>query len=777
MLFDLQLAFRNLQRHRGLAVATVTLVAAGAAVNTVLFAAMDGLLFKPLPFPDADRLVIVRKDIPLPGSRAVSDHRKPFEIARECPGFDAAEGYSQGSYESTVKAYESGVSVAQVTPGFFALLGQAPLVGRTFAPDDAGVAGSGIPPALLGERLWRDRFGGDPSVLGRYVDIEGTRVLVVGIMPRRFDFPRGANVWRPLTPLQLPGGHRVDVSPTVIARLRAGVALADARALLASLRIERLRDDLRPREALSLAFLLAGTLLLLVATWVQVAALQLARATGRVQQIGLCLALGATPWRVVRQLSTEGALLGFLALSGAWLLTAPLLAFFVRALPVEMTMGQHIGADVRSLAFAAAISLLGVVAFAVMPAVVVRRVDVSSACNSWRIGQRRPMRMRRWLLVAQLATTAALLYGAALTLHSFARVSDVNLGFRSEGLLAVDLPRDDFSSVPDLSTFFVRQRARFEEATERIAALPGITAVTGTVGRPIGGMKTRVDVALPNDDRKVVGYGTFALPGALSTLGITMVQGRGFNVGTLNSDQNAVVVSRNTVRALGVSESILECTLLVSGQAHRVIGVAEDVRWLRPDALPEPHVYRLMGGSLAPSEIVVRVSRASPAVIAAVQAAVQDTWRTASKPRVDVLDEELRRANAPYRSRAMLLGLVALASLALSLIGVYSAVAYTTRQEMRAYAVRIALGASPQRIVGQVIAASVAAASIALSIGLTVGAVIGRSASSFLFEVSGTDWAATLTAIALVETVTGVAAFLPAIRTARLSPAVALRDE
>src|SRR5688572_3206034 len=475
--FDLRLAGRAAMRQPLLTVAVVLPIAFAVAANTALFSIVDGLLFRPLPFANTDRLVVLK----LSESSTVGDTYSTYvnfirtlEQSPLLSGVAIAGARDPGAGEAFPASamVDLNLSPSPVSPGFFDLMGIPLAAGRDIGPADM-VDGKPLA-VILGHDIWLRLYGGDPSLVGRVVTMAGRSVEVLGIAPPGLTYPAGANVW-------VPAGPPVTKSSVrfwQLARLAPGVSVDQFRQQYPDVSAVPLREAFRPRDTESLVFLLGATALLLLAAWVQTGALMLARAVNRLSDAGVRIALGAGSSRLIRQYVFEGAVLAVLALSLAWLATPVLTKFLASQLPREMTVGQAITPDLRTLLFASAVSAVGALLLALTPIGMVRRTAPIVLLGGNSVGvTKRAERTRSSLLVAQIACSSLLLCVAGLAFHSFVRVTSIDLGFSPQGLWQFSIPSlpTGLSEAEEQAARTVR-RQEIDNAVQALTALPGVTA-------------------------------------------------------------------------------------------------------------------------------------------------------------------------------------------------------------------------------------------------------------------------------------------------------------
>ena len=408
LVHDVRIALRILRGHAAVTVAIVLTIGLAVAANAALFSVIDGLLFRPLPYRDPDRLVALR----LTPSALTSLTREQLQhvISRAATTPSLIDRIDAGPnllFDDAGPAIRDwSLRPADLSHNAFDVLGVYPVLGRPFVATDAAEAPFSV---LLGYEVWKTRFGSDPTVVGRRIEIPGTdpqdRWFVVGVMPPGFSFPDGANFWIPVYPFY--------ETPPVLpyARLASGVTVEALRAELTHVEVMPLREAVTPGGAKSLVLLLAATVLLLLLAWVQIAGLLVARATARTTEIGVRLALGASRWRLTRQFGVESALLIAMATVVAMTTAPAITSAIVRVLPPEITRGQHLDPDTRALAFTAVLSALGVIAFTLLPADMLRRVSPVVLLQGGAVGdvRIRATVVRHALFVGQLATASALI--------------------------------------------------------------------------------------------------------------------------------------------------------------------------------------------------------------------------------------------------------------------------------------------------------------------------------------------------------------------------------
>ena len=772
---DVRLSCRSMARVPGILAAIVLTIGLAVGANTALFSVFDGLLFRPLPYRDAARIVHMELDLSAWTSIRREARDRFLErvaatpsivertIANPATLFDPA---GAAAIDWELRAYS-------LSPSAFELLGVHPILGRAFVEEDRTARYA----VLLGHDLWRTRFGSDPTIVGRLIEIPSVapdeRWRVVGVMPPGFSFPDGANFW-------VSAYNEPQVAD--YARLATGVALEDVRAELPHLTITPVREHVRPDGAFALGLLVAATALMLIVAWVQVTALLFMRTTGRLAEIGVRLALGATRARLVRQFVVEGAVLAVLALGLAALTAPALTAWIVRALPVEMTMGQHLSPDVRTFTFAATLSAVGLVLLAVLPMDLIRRSSPQRLLRGGITGEPwvRATRVRTALFGGQLAIATALVYLTGLALQSFIRVADAPLGFEVSGLYAIRAPRGDDVFSGNSRARSKERRAAVNQTIESLRSLPGVKSVAGANAWPmrLDGLNAESLVSDADPDHSpLIGRRVSILPGYPAVLGVPLIAGdepTTAQLAQIESENGQWLALANQTLARHL-ESFGPAIGQIIGGRWRIVGVMPDVVLERPDRPVAPTLFFYLPPIAAVNSVLVRLEEGLTVERLGLASVLERTWQK-SAPRPFPVADAVRLATSEYRARTFLLGLVAILTIPLTMIGVTGALTFATKQRAREHAIELAMGADARRIRGRVVRQAMTAAGAASVMGLGLGVGVGRWMSTALFGVRAADPTAIVLSIALILLVAWGAAFIPAWRAGRLSPATVLRE-
>jgi putative ABC transport system permease protein len=799
---DLRYAARSFRNAPGFTATVVLVAALGVGVTTAAFSVTDHVLVRPLPFAEPDQLVRLWQ----------SEVRRGYSRSELSPAnYRDWRRLAAASFEETAVWRNLALNLSgtgdperldgcAVSASLFPLLGVQPLLGRGFAPEDDSAGAPGT--VVLGYRLWQDRFGGDPGVLGRRLALDGASYEVVGVMPRDFRFPtREVEFWTATRFPEQAYEDRTDTYLYAIARLRRGVTLDQARAELgvAAAQLERayplenahvgaavfrLRDEVAPQARLLLTALLAAAFCVLLIACTNLASLLLARALVRRQELAVRTALGAGRERLLRQLLTESGLLAVLggALGVAFAFAAtPLLA---RLVPTALPIAEAPGVDLRVLAFAALMTVAIAVGFGVAPAWrALRDVDAAGLRENARggVGGRRE-RLRGALVLAEVTLSVALLASTGLLIRALARVQAVEPGFRADGVLtlrtALPLPRYNETAT----------RHRFyADVLAGVRALPGVEGAAYTSFLPMvmrGGIwKVQLPGDAPQDDAKRASL-RFVTPGYFDTLGIPLRAGRDVTDGDRVDAPFVAVVSDSFAREHWPGQDPLGRRFRLAFFERTVVGVVGDVRVRGLERASEPQVYvpdqQVPDGgviSYAPKDLAVRTAGDPAALVPAIRRVVAQADPQQPISDVRTMADVLREETGARTVQARVLGAFAAAALLLAAVGIHGLLSFVVRSRAQEIGVRVALGARPRDVLLLVLRGVARLTAGGLGLGLLLASAGARALQSLLFGVSPYD-GATLGAAAAVAALTALSGgLLPALRALRVDPLRVMRAE
>ena len=805
---DIRYAFRTLLRERGFASMAVLSLAVGIGANTAIFSVVNGVLLRPLPYRDPERLYTIREVVPK------LTHLYPTLPVNFSHYYAWSKHWS--AVESIALIEPSGPNLtgvgepemlngARVSASIFRMLSVSPRLGRGFLDEEDPEGHSQV--AVISDSLWKRRFSGDPSIVGRKIMLDGRPHLVVGVLPPGFQFPGQTDLWiRPglgaKTEVFQPLGYSKDDLEEIngdynwaaIARLRPGVseqkALAELNVIQADISkripekmdlhavMSSLQEDIVGQSRRGLLVLLGAVGAVLLILCVNLANLSLARAAGRARESAIRTALGAGRAQLVRQTLTESLVLalagGILGIAlAAW--GVPLL---LGAAPLDLPRLGEVSLDGRVLGFAVLISLVTGVAFGILPALRSAGAHPQEALKSGSYTTtegRRGVRLRGVLVGVEAALSAVLLITAGLLMGSFVRLMHVDKGFDIERVLAVRvaMPSTKYAEK-------AQQTAFFDRLLEKTRPLPGVLSAGLVSALPLQG-EGWVDLATAEGDqrpmfeRPMVNV-RFVSPDYFKTLRIPFREGRPFD--DSQRGRKVVIVSQGTARRLWPGQSPLGRRMLHNETLEEVVGVTADVRSTSLDKDPVLIIYvpYWQRPRLA-AALLVRTAMDPRGIAAGVREAIRQVDADVPVPEMQTLQEVMLDSVAQRRFQMTLVMLFAGAALALAGFGIYGVVSYSVARRRMEMGIRMALGAGAAGLQRMVLWQGIRPVVAGLAAGIAGALAAGRILSSLLFQVSARD-PLIIGGVALVLlAVSVVAALAPARRATRVDPMIALRFE
>lgn len=811
---DLRHAWRRLVRRPAFAITSIATVALAIAATAAVGTIVHGVLLRPLPYPDAERLVVIEHDAPGLGVTG----------AGQAGAIDALYRSGSSTLEETGLYLVSGSAVsitdgdqpeqstyAVATPQTLAILGARALLGRTFIPDDAGEFR-----ILISHGLWERRYGGDSSIIGRNIEVNRRSMQVVGVMTPSFDFPAGAAIWFPLAP-DTVSAPLTRLYYSSVARLQRGVTAAEAERELATLlprlpervpsvtpaqlqesrlqpRVRGLREALTADVRSELVLLGVAVIVLLVIALVNLANLFLLQAEGVRREIAVSHALGARQGDVVRRFFTEGLIVaaigGFLALPIAAAGIATRFGFTADDIPRlrEVTVDWRLPVVIGVLALLIA-AILSACSFlrarsgnAIGDAV--RGGSRTTAGPSW-------TRVQRTLVGAQVALALALLASSALAGKSLWRLLQVDLHFDSRNTLVFDLP------LPFSPYRTYVEAVRFhDQLLDSLRAIPGVTAAEAAGQLPLrgtlGGMTEQLAVE-GSGKAPVSATVGFASPDYFAALSIPMLAGRAFQRTDLR-EAPAVILTRSLATALGIGTTVGARVRYATDNtelpSYEIVGIVEDQYGSAIAEGPLNVMYfpitMAAGDSLVPqtryiprggTSIVVRTLGDPLSMTATVRRVVQSLDPRLPLANVTTLEEMVATSTARARLVLALLGFAATTSLLLGMLGLYGVIAYSVAARHRDLGIRIAIGASPHSVMRSILGEGTVVTLLGSIAGIAMAVALGRVMATSLYGVSPFDPTVLALALLLTITVSVVATWIPARRAAAIDPVIALRAE
>lgn len=804
---DVRFGLRRLRRSPGFAVVVTVVLGLGIGATTVIYSALRAVVLEPLPYPEAERLVAIYEVTPEGWDFSTSQANFLDFRTRNRTLVDVA-AYAQESMSLGGEGEPQALNTAAVSGGLFALTGVTPVLGRTFLAEEDRPGGV-TNVVLLSEGLWRTRFGADPTILGRPVELSGTPYDVVGVLPARYAFPWRADIW---VPLAADAAYpRSDHRLAAIGRLRDGVtfdaAAADLNRIASDLaaeyppsnagwgvRLETFPDwligsTLRRR----MVVLLSAVSLLLLLACTNVSNLMVVRSTIRQREMGVRAALGASRARVARQLLTESLLLALLGGVAGLAVAYGGLALLRRLAPGGVPRLDQVALDGGVLWFVAVIAVSTGVIFGMVPVLHAARRDIHGVLRAGtRVDAAAGRRMRNVLVIGELALATMLLVGAGLLLDSFRRLDRVDTGYDTENVLAVPLtlagaryPTCEANSARancDSSSGDLARLRFVAEAVARLEAVPGVRAVGVTNITPLSGGSTSQPIDVegrvvrgPTD--QTAAAWRLVTSGFFRAAGIEILEGRNYDAIEDRGERRVMIVSAAAAKAWWPNQSAIGKRIGFGGNRTRlweVIGVAGDVRDTELESEPEPTVYPPFGGWWPYMTLVVRVA-GDPALMAgAVRSAIRDIDPALPVPVIRTLHAWRADAMASARFSTLLMTLFAGAALLLAVLGVYGVTMFSVSRRTREIGLRMALGARRAHVVGSVVLQGAVLAATGILLGSAGALAFSRFLQALLFGTTPVDarvYAAVAATLAVVAT---MACLLPAVRAARVDPKVAL---
>jgi putative ABC transport system permease protein len=800
MFQDLRFGLRMLLKNPGFTLVATLTLALGIGANTAIFSVVNALILRPLPYPDPERLVWVDyTSSKNTGGEILSAHFLNWREQNQ-----TLEGIAQ--FEPTTRTLTGAgeperVEVGQISASFFTTLGVQPLSpGRNFTAAEDKTGGERV--AILSHGLWQRRYNGDQDIVGKTITLNDSTFTVVGVTPENFRYFRPFDVWTPLAiDLERDRANGNTSSQSTVARLKPGIALEQARAELDTLlqRYESAKQEGKPRIDLQarlvplqrlllgetrrpILVLLGAVGLVLLIACANVANLLLARAATREKELAIRGALGAGRLRLVRQLLTE-CLLQAMAGSAAGLLLASWLTALLGSLSSTNTLGEMgrvaaITIDMRVLGFTLLITLVTGLLFGFLPALRFSRADLNvSLKEGGRGGGLHGRGLRNALMVSEVALAIVLLIGAGLLIRSFAKLLDVDPGYRAENLLTARIalpPRYSDNS----------QRAQFyERILQHIAALPGVTAVGATSHLPLTGYNMGAQLLVegrqPREGENPPSAPVARVnPDYFRTMGISLRAGRLINDGDTQEAPGVALLSETLARRLFPNEDPLGKRLSVAGLGATVVGVVSDIRYTGLDGEIEQAVYlsyrQLPRSGMA---LVLRGAVEPSSLAPALRNAVREIDPALPVYDVMTMNERLSNSVAARRFNLLLLGGFAALALLLAGVGVYGVISYVVTQRTQEIGVRMALGAQSADVVRLFIKQGMTLVLLGVALGSAGAFALTRVMKSLLFGVSATD-PLTFTVITLLLIgVALLACWIPARRATEVDLMITLRRD
>jgi putative ABC transport system permease protein len=798
---DLHYAIRRLLKNPGFTAITVLTLALGIGANSAIFSVINAVLFRPLPFPESDRLVGMYQV--WKGDRAVMSPSNFLDLRQQTRTLEDAAAIDSTEFTLTGTGDPLRLQGSEVSASFFNVLRIRPFLGRTFAADENEPGKDKV--VVLGHSLWQQRFASRGDIVGTSLVLDGNPRTIIGVMPPGFSYPAEQDLWIPIEYTDDTKNARGAWYLSAIARLKPGVSAEQSASEIATLGKalekayprqntdvgfttfplhEAIVGDLRP----ALLVLLGAVGFVLLIACANVANLLLARAVARETELAVRTALGAGRGRLVRQLLTESLVLG--AAGG---LVGLLIAFWgsdilVSLQPDGIPRLNEIGIDRHVVLFTLGISLLTGIVFGALPALQMTRGTLSASLKEGGRGNMAAAgsaRLRGTLIVAEMALAVMLLSGAGLLIKSFGKLQAVDPGFRPEETLSFELslPRTTYKDDAQIISFY-------ERLSDRIGSLPGVRTVGGVMGLPLSGLRFNISFKVVGRPQAAPGQEPsmevrVATPDYFRTLGVPLKRGRVFTNADTAQTTPVVILSETAAARYFPNEDPIGKRIEM-GWSRRdkkraggeVIGVVGNVKELGLDEEFPAEIYLPMRqwpvGRMA---MVARTAVPPMSLADEVKQAVQELDANLPVNQIRTVEAVVAESIAQPRFYMLLLGVFAAVALVLAAIGIFGVMSYMVSQRTREIGIRMALGAQGGSVVSMVVRQAMLLAGAGLFVGMIAALALSRTMTTLLFDLSPTDPVTFATVIAVLACVAFLASYLPARRAANVDPIEALRAE
>lgn len=799
---DLRYALRTLRKSPGFTAAAVTTLALAIGANTAMFSVVNAVLLRPLPYQAPERLAMLWTESPSENLREGRSGYWNVEAWRQSKSFADMAAFDGVAVTLTTADKAERITVARITPNFLPLLGIQPAEGRLFS---AAEAEQRQRVALISHAFWHTHFAGSPEAIGTVIELDGLSSRIIGVLPAGFHFPKlAAEVWEPHTLFpDWPARRAVRGVDTwsVVARLQPNVSFEQAQAEMTALAhsldehmpaAERNRGitvvplslhvvGARSRLALWLLAAAVGCVLLIAAS--NVASLSLARGISRARELAIRAALGATSFRIMRQLIAEGITLAVMAGAAGSLLALTLISLIRSLDPAALGLPPRLGdiaLDGRVLTAALALSLVTGLLVGLAPATTIRRRSLSAEGGRTLSGGATAQKLRQALVVAEFALAIVLLFAAGLLVRSWQHVENVDTGFRPNRVLTMQL-RTPVRMPPS-------QRAHFyTQLLQEVAAVPGVESAGFTSDLFITSTREQILTA-EGDVRDIPERLQLrrdeVSPDFFQTVGTPLHAGRFFSDGDGPDAPRVAIINHTLARRLWPKGDPVGRRFKF-GPAHSngvwftVVGVVADMRRQGVEREPVPQLFESIAQNPSGSgSLVVRTSMNDPLTMApAIQAAVRRIEKHAPLYGAETLESQLVAFLLPRRFQTFLVVAFSAIALLLAAVGIYGLVQYSVATRTKEIGIRMAVGAQGSSIFRMILSEGLRLSLTGLALGLTGAVAVGRLSSSLLFGVTATDPVTLMAAPLVLTALSAAACYLPARRAMRVEPVITLRDQ
>jgi putative ABC transport system permease protein len=807
---DIRYALRALRKAPTFTAIAVLALALGIGANTAIFSVADAFLLKPLPLPDIEHLLVILEQAPGQTGDDASGVSMPTfrDWKRQSNVLQDLTAYEWRSTNLTGEGIPESAQAYMVEPNFFSLCGAAPLLGRTFLPEESKPGNDGV--VVLSAGLWERRYGADPHVIGQTIHVDGRPLIVVGVMPRSFIFPLATDLWLPLALSEDLAARRDLHNLFVLGKPKPGETVARARIELNTLELqlaavypatltgwhvmaEPIRSFAVGDDARNFTFLLlasVGCALLLVCA--NIANLQFVRASSRVKEIAIRVAMGGSRWRIVRQLLTESILIAFAGAGLGLFIAFWTIKIVVLNMPrdVSKTIAgwDQIHVDSRALVFAIGAAFVSGVLAGILPAMKSTRIGLSETLKESgrsNSSSRGSQRLRSLLVILQVALAVVLLGAAGLLTRVSSRISAASSGYRPESLLTmiINLPDTKYKTHPQMLSFF-------DPAIAKLRTIPGVQDVGATTTMPFGSIHTPVVFTIEGRPWQNASDARFAevesiSPNYLHLMGIPLIRGREFTDADSASAPDVVIISESLARAMWPNEDPIGHRMKPYGADDTkhawmpIVGIAANVTldWNNPgqgfiiyrSQRQWPRVY---------SAVVIRTSGNPESIVPEVRTAIAAVDPEQTIMSVKSMTHLVKETTISISYITMMISALGVLAVLLAAVGLYGVMAYAVSESTHEIGIRLALGATPGNVLRLVIRRGMLLTITGLLIGLPISLVwLHRVLGTFIIGIGPPNTSILLEASILLALVALLACWIPARHATRVDPLEALRYE
>jgi putative ABC transport system permease protein len=820
MLNEVKVALRGLMKSPGFCAISIATLALAIGANSAVVSLVNALLVRPLPYQNPAKLVLIWDQFKAQGLERIPVSAPEYvDLERDFHSCSQIAAFDYRSFNLGGGGAPERISGAAVSPALFPLLGVNPIAGRTFAREEQGEGHDVV--VVLSERLWKRRFNSDPYLVGKSLLLNGHNYTVIGVMPASFEFPIplfgvqgnqfGARVdlWKPIAFTQNELKNRGDRTYSVLARLPARVSLQQAQVELDSIianwhrqfpdnyksegfgtKIYPLQEQVIGGMRTGLAILLGAVAFVLLIACANLATMLLARASGRERELAIRVALGAGPWRLLRQMLAESILLAGAGGIAGVMLSVWGIEFLKRAGARTVPRLAEVNIDLTVLMVMATVAIGSGILFGLLPGLAMAKPELTEALKEGGRGataSRRHNQIRNGLVVGEIALALVLLVGAGLLLKSYARLQNVNPGFNPHSVLTMEISLPQLK-YPSPGTFYLGTETTiqfFAEATRRVAKLPGVQATAATNILPLSGSNNDSSFAIegrettngsPTPDEEI----RTVTPDYFRVLQTPLLRGRSFTYADTATSPLVVIVNQALVRKYFPNSDALGKRITLDDPRRNpkwatIVGIVTDIRHRGLDVDPEPEYYLPHTQMpLRTMVLAVRSTQDPRSLVSAIRREIQSIDSDEPIANVRTLDAVVSDSAAPRRFSVILLGIFASIALLLAAVGVYGVMSYLVVQRTHEIGVRMALGAQRRDVLGLVVGHAGKLVGIGIILGLILTLLSTRALSTLLYSVGAFDPATLVFVTVVLVSIALLASYIPAIRATRADPMIAL---